>query len=74
MNNKQQKIAKACAWAMALMLLFPPTVSGVVSSGFNFIFNLGGSYSRMDVPQLMTQWLGVILIGGILFYLAKEPK
>lgn len=58
---------------IATMLLFPPfqvmwTQGGVVMTGYSFLFKLPDRAS-VNVGQLIVQWLGVALVGGIVYLL-----
>ena len=58
---------------IALMLAFPPyhVLGGegrVVGTGYSFIFDLPWRAS-VNVGQLMAQWLGVVLVGGVIYLL-----
>jgi hypothetical protein len=87
MNNKQ-KLALMAVGALILgMLLFPPYIlysksSGkVFNHGYDWIFALpyrSSAYisssllASVDIGLLLTQWVGVLLIGGIVFFLLKD--
>lgn len=76
-NSKQQKTLIAGALFVFAMLIYPPFMhevkmsgadSGVVSmwvfDGFDFIFYAGNR--SINIPQLLTQWIGVALITFLL--------
>jgi hypothetical protein len=83
MNNKQ-KLALMAVGALILgMLLFPPYIlyskrSGkVFNHGYDWIFSLPsrsevGFLASVDIGLLLTQWVGVLIIGGIGFFLLKD--
>jgi hypothetical protein len=76
MNKNQKYILVGVAILISSMLLFPPyyftrfnnTVSG---SGYGFLFDIPFTAS-VDIEKLIVQWLGVIVVGIILFFVAKD--
>lgn len=56
-------------------MAFPPYVriykGNVLDSGFTFIFDLP-SRATVNVSMLFAEMIGVLIIGAILFYTAKE--
>ncbi len=82
MNDKQIKLLWAVAAAIFIMLIFPPyAVRGygsnsqaIVESAYAFILQLPEK-ATIDVPALLTQWVGVLLCAGCVFFaLSKEDK
>lgn len=77
MNQKQQKLSKIICVIVGLIVSFPPYVlvykGNVIRSGFSFIFDLP-SRATVNVSMLFAEMIGVLIIGGILFYAAKEDK
>jgi hypothetical protein len=80
-NQKQIKIVKVCAVVIALMLIFPPfeyaRSKSSQSAGYSFIMDAPRSTSsyqtgQVDIATLLTQWIGVVLIGGFLVAVSKE--
>lgn len=73
----QKNFVLICVGAViAVMLLFPPfQIMGpqgiVLKTGYSFLFNLPFSAS-VDVGQLIVQWLGVALVGGIAYVLVSR--
>src|SRR5262249_25898554 len=84
MNRKQKAVLIAVAGTVVGMLIYPPfhaTLPGgaVRSVGYGLIVNpptLDRPYrdltGTVDVGLLMTQWLGVVIVGGIAFVLFKD--
>ncbi len=84
MNDKQKVTLVVVIVVIAAMLLFPPFnfrgANGVIFNlGYGFIFSpptfngppLVGS---VDTGMLITQWLGVLVIGGVAFFMLKNKN
>jgi len=77
MNERQRVILSIVGAIIALMLLFPPyiVVAGApvraIESGYALIFNLP-QRATVDLGMLLVQWLGVVVVGGIAFFLSKD--
>jgi hypothetical protein len=88
MNSNQKKVLAAMAFVILSMFIFPPYVvygrgslaGQLMSSGYTFILDmenisLGSSWGQMEVnlPLLIVQWVGVIILGiiGMLFFKEK---
>jgi len=83
MNDNQKLTLVAVMALIAGMLLFPPFhfrgMSGViVNLGYGFLFSpptiSSGTPGAVDIGMLITQWLGVLAIGGIAFFMLKDTK
>ena len=88
MNKTQRIILIIVTIVIFLMLLFPPfLVTGPLGItynwGYSFILyppsykvpNVNNTYySIMDIKRLLVQWVGVLIIGGILWILFKGRK
>jgi hypothetical protein len=81
MNNKQKKLLLAVIAVVVAMLLFPPfhfiNMAGVkLNKGYAFLFSpptlSSGIRCSVDVGMLLTQWLVVLIVGGIAFFLLKN--
>ena len=79
--NKNQKIALTCiVIAIFFMLMFPPfhiiLRPGLVKNlGYHFIlWEPPQGYGTVNINLLMAQWLGVLLIGGLVWVLMKESN
>ena len=73
MNKNQKNVAMVAACIIGLMLLFPPFYSdfgGMKSSnGYSFILSGIGS---IDILQLLVQWIGVVIVGGVFLVVFKD--
>lgn len=76
MNLNQKILLIAVSVVVAGMLIFPP-FNG--RTGYGGIYNLGYSLiltppigGTVDVALLMTQWVGVLIVGTIVFFLLKD--
>ena len=83
MNSKQRKTLILVATIVTAMLLFPPfhihRANGViVNLGYAFLFApptaFGSAKGTVDVAVLFAQWLGIILVGGIVFFIQKDYR
>jgi hypothetical protein len=73
-NKKQKIILKVVIGTVVLMFLFPPYPD--ICTGCHFYQSYFGSCGRADVRwfQLITQLIGVVIIGGAFFLLTSERK
>ncbi len=77
-NKKQRWVLFGCAAIIALMLLFPPfhTPRGpgrpAYNHGYDFLFSVSHDYSTVNTGTLFIQWVGVILVGGILWFAFRD--
>ena len=89
MNRRQRIVLFIMAGSIILTFLFPPcliyTRSGHrVASGYGFILDLPESYSgrggliyvvsTVNVPLLLAQIIGILVVGGIIWIALKEQK
>lgn len=84
MNKKQRCVLFVCAAVIVLMLLYPPFLShgrnGMVANmGYAFLFHapygdFGDLPSVVNVGMLLAQWVGVILVGGILWFAFRDKR
>jgi hypothetical protein len=87
MNDKQKVSLVIVIVVVAVMLLFPPfnftSMNGIIFNlGYGFIFdpptleNPSGSplTGAVDIGVLITQWIGVLVIGGITFFMLKNKN
>jgi hypothetical protein len=78
MNKKQRWVLFVCAAVIVLMLLFPPfhrhsELSGTVKNmGYAFLFDVPEDRPTVNVGTLLVQWVGVILVGGILWFALRD--
>lgn len=76
MNEMQRKVLIAVATVVLGMLLYPPfQLTGyggrVAGAGYSWLFEPPGR-ATVDVAMLVVQWLGVLIVGGIAFFLLKS--
>jgi len=77
LNTKQKLILKSMAAIMAIMLIYVPWhdvyVAGNGASsmmaGYDLIFTLS---KPLDTVALLTQWLGVGIVGGIVLIINND--
>ncbi|MBU6392239.1 MAG: hypothetical protein KGQ83_08375, partial [Planctomycetes bacterium] len=87
MNKKQKYVLIIVSVVIFLMFLYPPFYATdtreTVSMGYHIIYpppalNLKGlvpySVSMINISTLLTQWLGVLIIGGITWLLVRDRK
>ncbi len=74
-NEKQRNVLIAVAVIIAGMLLFPPfhrvRSGNVLGAGYYWLFDAPQRFS-VDVGTLFMQWLGVLIIGGVMFFVFKD--
>ena len=68
--------SRAVAVVVLGMLLYPPFLQkhssgGVFGMGYDWLFSLP-YLATVDVATLLTQWVGVLIVGGITFFLLKS--
>ena len=70
MNEMQRKVLIAVAAVLLGMLLYPPfqiiTSERVFGMGYSWLF-VPPERATVDVATLFAQWLGVLIVGGIVF-------
>ncbi len=80
MNRKQRCALIASAVIIALMLLFPPFhwprgLGGPVDNrGYGFLFDVPDGGPTVNIGTLLVQWLGVILVAGILWFAFQDKN
>lgn len=79
MNKTQKMIVKCAVAALAAMLVYPPfqiEFRGIIHNlGYALIFEppRWGNYTgTVNLGLLLLQWLGVIIVAGMLWWLAKD--
>lgn len=73
MNEKQRLVLKICAAVIVAMMIYPPIQVMGRSLGHHWVFAKNGyEGTGIDAGVLLVQWLGVCLVGGIAFALAKN--
>ncbi len=73
MNSNQKVTAITVASILAAMLLFPPYEPGLSCELYDFILRPYG-FCVINIPRLLVQWLGVIVIGGIVYWVQKDEE
>lgn len=80
MNDNQRRIVVAALIVVIAMFLYPPFhfprgPGVVVNLGYAWLFSPpNNGVGSVNVVQLLTQWLLVAIVAGVLFWLAKTPK
>lgn len=79
MNKKQKAVLIAIMVVILGMLLYPPfhCIVGqrVWSAGYSWIFDSPesmGVLATVNVGLLLAQWLGVLIVGGIMWFMLKS--
>lgn len=80
MNKNQKAVLIAMIAVIVMMLLYPPFhlhyKNGVVlNMGYGWIFEppkRGVIEATVNVPMLLVQWMGVLLVGGLGLFLTKD--
>lgn len=78
-NDIQKKILIAVGVMVLGMLLYPPyrvygygyTANSLMETGYALIFELPDR-AIVNVGTLLVQWVGVLIVGGIAFFLLKK--
>lgn len=76
MNEKQKKVLMCVAVIIMITLAFPPYTieeKNYLLTGYRFIFDMLIG-ARIDIAALFTQWIGILLVGGITLFLVKDEK
>lgn len=72
MNKKQKMISLVVIGVIVVMFLFPPILCRGSNYGhYRFIFNTG---CPVNATLLLTQWVGVLIVGAIAYFMAKGTK
>lgn len=76
MNETQKKVLIAVAAIVLGMLLYPPfyrklSEGRIFGAGYSWLFEPPIN-ATLDVATLITQWLGVLIVGGIAFFLVNN--
>lgn len=73
MNEAQKKIMIAVAIGLVITFLFPPHAFGdrAIRMGYAFIANIP-QYASVYMPILFAEWMGIAVIGGIFYLIAKS--
>jgi hypothetical protein len=72
-NDLQRKVLITVSAVVLCMLLFPPFENDHIGWSKGYAFILEPPYqSSLDVITLIVQWLGVLIVGAIAFFIAKD--
>ena len=79
MNETQRKVLIGVGAIVLAMLIYPPyriygygaSSNAVIESGYAFLFELPDR-ATVDVTTLLVQWVGVLIVGAIAFFLLKN--
>lgn len=76
MNKNQKRILIAVVVVVVAMFIYPPFQAvrngTVYNMGYGWIFALSNrGYMTINISMLIIQWIGVFIVGGIAFFLAK---
>ncbi len=80
MNNSQKRILMATIALVVAMIAYPPfhvvLQNGLVfNMGYNWLLDppkRGSIVAIVNVSMLLMQWVGVLVVGGLAFFLAKN--
>lgn len=70
MNKTQKAILLVVIGVIVVMFLFPPVLCSNYSY-YRFIFT---THCRVNATLLLTQWVGVLIVGAIAYFMAKGTK
>ena len=77
MNKRQVKILIGIAICVIVTFIYPPhasiTNNSVFDIGFSFIWDIP-DYQTVYVNLLLAEWLGIGIVGGICFILARNTE
>lgn len=79
MNEFQRKVLIGVGAVVFVMLLYPPyrihgyggSSNAIIQSGYALLFDLPNR-ATVDVITLLVQWIGVLIVGAIAFFLLKN--
>lgn len=82
MSQNQKRILIAVLALVAAMFVYPPfqiiaNNGTAFNMGYGWIFDSpkrGSIIANVNVPMLLIQWVGVLIVGGIAFFLAKSSS
>jgi len=82
MNPKQRNLLIGMIAVVVVMGLFPPfhyvgREGIVVNGGYNFVLSPPGTgvfRASVDTAMLVTQWIGVVIVGTISYLLLRENR
>jgi hypothetical protein len=75
MNEIQRKVLMGVGVIVLFMLIYPPyqiyRFKSLIDSGYAFLFDLPHT-AIVDVTTLLIQWVGVLIVGAIVFFSLKD--
>jgi len=79
MNETQKRILICVGATILAMLIYPPyriygfgrNSNTVIQSGYTFLFELPNR-ATVDATTLLIQWVGILIVGAIAFFLLKS--
>jgi len=77
MNKKQKVILLVVTFVVVAMFLYPPIESykDGKSMGYHLITTaMYHGENAVDVPLIFAQWMGVLIVGAIAYFMAKDKK
>lgn len=81
MNSSQRKVLIFVVVLIVAMLLYPPWqahltnsrgASVVVNHGYSWIISPPQNTAQVNVVLLFTQWVGVLIVGLILYFMMRN--
>lgn len=69
MNKSQRRILKGVVAVVIAMFLYPPRADDTLDLYYGWLWS--GS-ARVDVPLLLAQWIGVLIVTALLYKLAQD--
>ena len=77
MNDNQKLVCVVVAAVLVTMGIYPPfhqygVQGAVLNRGYGWIFSPPTEIATVDIAMLLTQWIGVLIIGAIAFVLLKD--
>lgn len=76
MNERQKKVLIVVAVIVFGLLLYPPrqnSLGGYAHTTYGLIWD-ASLLSTVDAGLLITQWIGVLIVGGIAYLLFKDTS
>jgi hypothetical protein len=75
MNSRQRRVLRIAAAVIVAMLLFPPFHyvgrAGTFNEGYGFLL-ASPHGATVDIGMLLVQWVAVVLVSGILWFLMRD--
>ncbi|MCK7507516.1 MAG: hypothetical protein MZV70_28080 [Desulfobacterales bacterium] len=70
MNKAQKRVAIVICIVIVLMFLFPPVTKDGAYRGYEFIASITPGLN-INVALLFVQLLGILLVGALVFFIAR---